>query len=312
MFKKTLIISIIFSTLFIFSASSENEVFIKFKVDNEIITNIDLVNEKNYLIALNNKLSSVSSKELNELSKNSLIKEKIKIKELNKFFDLEKVKTFGEKITKNFYENIGIKNKEDFEIYLKNFNLEYGEVKRKLTIEAMWNRLIYKKYNDKININEDKLKKSLSDKIKNSPQKMVEYNLSEIVFELNSSEEIKKKYKLIQNNINKYGFKETASLISISGTASSGGDVGWIKKTHLSNKIIQNLQLISIGQYTEPIQVNNAFLILKINDIRKIEKNINFEKEFEKLLMIEKNRQLNNFSIIHFNKIKKNINISEI
>ena len=312
MFKKNLIISIIFSILFIFSASSENEVFIKFKVDNEIITNIDLVNEKNYLIALNNKLSSVSSKELNELSKNSLIKEKIKIKELNKFFDLEKVKTFGEKITKNFYENIGIKNKEDFEIYLKNFNLEYEEVKRKLTIEAMWNRLIYKKYNDKININEDKLKKSLSDKIKNSPQKMVEYNLSEIVFELNSNEEIKKKYKLIQNNINKYGFKETASLISISGTASSGGDVGWIKKTHLSNKIIQNLQLISIGKYTEPIQVNNAFLILKINDIRKIEKNINFEKEFEKLLMIEKNRQLNNFSIIHFNKIKKNINISEI
>tara|TARA_B100000427_G_scaffold285887_1_gene259583 strand:+ start:1674 stop:2612 length:939 start_codon:yes stop_codon:yes gene_type:complete len=312
MFKKTLIISIIFSILIIFSASSENEVFIKFKVDNEIITNIDLVNEKNYLIALNNKLSSVSSKELNELSKNSLIKEKIKIKELNKFFDLEKVKTFGEKITKNFYENIGIKNKEDFEIYLKNFNLEYGEVKRKLTIEAMWNRLIYKKYNDKININEDKLKKSLSDKIKKSPQKMVEYNLSEIVFELNSSEEIKKKYKLIQNNINKYGFKETASLISISGTASSGGDVGWIKKTHLSNKIIQNLKLISIGKYTEPIQVNNAFLILKINDIRKIEKNINFEKEFEKLLMIEKNRQLNNFSIIHFNKIKKNINISEI
>ena len=312
MFKKTLIISIIFSILIIFSASSENEVFIKFKVDNEIITNIDLVNEKNYLIALNNKLSSVSSKELNELSKNSLIKEKIKIKELNKFFDLEKVKTFGEKITKNFYENIGIKNKEDFEMYLKNFNLEYGDVKRKLTIEAMWNRLIYKKYNDKININEDKLKKSLSDKIKNSPQKMVEYNLSEIVFELNSNEEIKKKYKLIQNNINKYGFKETASLISISGTASSGGDVGWIKKTHLSNKIIQNLQLISIGKYTEPIQVNNAFLILKINDIRKIEKNINFEKEFEKLLMIEKNRQLNNFSIIHFNKIKKNINISEI
>ena len=312
MFKKNLIISIIFSILFIFSASSENEVFIKFKVDNEIITNIDLVNEKNYLIALNNKLSSVSSKELNELSKNSLIKEKIKIKELNKFFDLEKVKTFGEKITKNFYENIGIKNKEDFEMYLKNFNLEYGDVKRKLTIEAMWNRLIYKKYNDKININEDKLKKSLSDKIKNSPQKMVEYNLSEIVFELNSSEEIKKKYKLIQNNINKYGFKETASLISISGTASSGGDVGWIKKTHLSNKIIQNLQLISIGKYTEPIQVNNAFLILKINDIRKIEKNINFEKEFEKLLTIEKNRQLNNFSIIHFNKIKKNINISEI
>ena len=312
MLKKTTIFSIIISIFFIYNGNTENKVFIKFKVDNEIITNIDLENEKNYLVALNNNLANVSNKELNELSKNSLIKEKIKNKELVKFFDLEKVETFGEKITKNYYENAGIKSKEDFKKYLLKFNLDYSEVKRKLTVEAMWNRLIYKKYNDKININEDKLKKSLSDKIKNSPQKMVEYNLSEIVFELNSNEEIKKKYKLIQNNINKYGFKETASLISISGTASSGGDVGWVKKTHLSNKINQNLKLISIGKYTEPIQVNNAFLILKINDIRKIEKNINFEKEFEKLLTIEKNRQLNNFSIIHFNKIKKNINISEI
>ena len=176
----------------------------------------------------------------------------------------------------------------------------------------MWNRLIYKKYNDKININEDKLKKNLSDKIKNSPQEMVEYNLSEIVFDLDSNEEINNKYKLIQKNINKYGFKETASLISISGTANSGGDVGWIKRTHLSKNIIEKLNLIEIGKYTDPIQVNNAFLVLKINDVRKVTKNINFNKEFEKLIIIEKNRQLNNFSIIHFNKIKKNINISEI
>jgi len=312
MLKKTTIFSIIISIFFIYNGNTENKVFIKFKVDNEIITNIDLENEKNYLVALNNNLANVSNKELNELSKNSLIKEKIKNKELVKFFDLEKVETFGEKITKNYYENAGIKSKEDFKKYLLKFNLDYSEVKRKLTVEAMWNRLIYKKYNDKININEDKLKKNLSDKIKNSPQEMVEYNLSEIVFDLDSNEEINNKYKLIQKNINKYGFKETASLISISGTANSGGDVGWIKRTHLSKNIIEKLNLIEIGKYTDPIQVNNAFLVLKINDVRKVTKNINFNKEFEKLIIIEKNRQLNNFSIIHFNKIKKNINISEI
>tara|TARA_B100001029_G_C15059815_1_gene457453 strand:- start:1501 stop:2439 length:939 start_codon:yes stop_codon:yes gene_type:complete len=312
MLKKTTIFSIIISIFFIYNGNTENKVFIKFKVDNEIITNIDLENEKNYLIALNNNLANVSNKELNELSKNSLIKEKIKNKELVKFFDLEKVETFGEKITKNYYENAGIKSKEDFKKYLLKFNLDYSEVKRKLTVEAMWNRLIYKKYNDKININEDKLKKNLSDKIKNSSQEMVEYNLSEIVFDLDSNEEINNKYKLIQKNINKYGFKETASLISISDTANSGGDVGWIKRTHLSKNIIEKLNLIEIGKYTDPIQVNNAFIVLKINDVRKVTKNINFNNEFEKLIIIEKNRQLNNFSIIHFNKIKKNINISEI
>ena len=312
MLKKTTIFSIIISIFFIYNGNTENKVFIKFKVDNEIITNIDLENEKNYLIALNNNLANVSNKELNELSKNSLIKEKIKNKELVKFFDLEKVETFGEKITKNYYKNAGIKSKEDFKKYLLKFNLDYSEVKRKLTVEAMWNRLIYKKYNDKININEDKLKKNLSDKIKNSSQEMVEYNLSEIVFDLDSNEEINNKYKLIQKNINKYGFKETASLISISDTANSGGDVGWIKRTHLSKNIIEKLNLIEIGKYTDPIQVNNAFIVLKINDVRKVTKNINFNNEFEKLIIIEKNRQLNNFSIIHFNKIKKNINISEI
>ena len=130
MLKKTTIFSIIISIFFIYNGNTENKVFIKFKVDNEIITNIDLENEKNYLVALNNNLANVSNKELNELSKNSLIKEKIKNKELVKFFDLEKVETFGEKITKNYYENAGIKSKEDFKKYLLKFNLDYSEVKR--------------------------------------------------------------------------------------------------------------------------------------------------------------------------------------
>ena len=312
MYKKISLIIIIYTFFFTNFTNSENKVFIKFKIDNEIITNIDLENERNYLIALNNNLRNVSDKELAKLSKNSLIKEKIKTKELVKFFDLEKVETFGEKITKNYYEKIGINSKEDFKKYLSNFKLQYKDVKRKLTIEAMWNRLIYKKYNDKLNINKDRLRENLSNKIKNSPKEMIEYNLSEIIFDLKSNEDVENKYKIIQKNINKYGFKETASLISISDTSNSGGEVGWIRKTHLSKKIIQNLASVNVGEYTKPIQVNNAFIVLKINDIRKIDKEINFDNEFEKLLIIEKNKQLNNFSIIHFNKIKKNINISEI
>ena len=312
MFKRNTLIIIILSLFFISYANSENEVFIKFKIDNEIITNVDLENEKNYLIALNNNLINVSNKELIKLSSNSLIKEKIKEKELVKFFDLTKVDSFGDKITKNFYQDIGINNQEEFIKYLSKFDLKYKEVKKKLTIEAMWNRLIYKKYNDKIKINEIKLKKILSENIKKNPRKMTEYNLSEIVFDLKSNDGLKNKYKSIQNNITKYGFKETASLISISDTSGSGGNVGWINKAHLSEKIIKNLNSIEVGQYTKPIQINNAFLVLKINDIRENEDKINFDKEFEQLIIIEKNKQLNNFSIIHFNKIKKNINISEI
>ena len=107
MFKRNTLIIIILSLIFISYANSENEVFIKFKIDNEIITNVDLENEKNYLIALNNNLINVSNKELIKLSSNSLIKEKIKEKELVKFFDLTKVDSFGDKITK-YYDQLKI------------------------------------------------------------------------------------------------------------------------------------------------------------------------------------------------------------
>ena len=123
MFKRNTLIIIILSLIFISYANSENEVFIKFKIDNEIITNVDLENEKNYLIALNNNLINVSNKELIKLSSNSLIKEKIKEKELVKFFDLTKVDSFGDKITKNFYQDIGINNQEEFIKYLDRFCL---------------------------------------------------------------------------------------------------------------------------------------------------------------------------------------------
>ena len=55
----------------------------------------------------------------------------------------------------------------------------------------------------------------------------------------------------------------------------------------------------------------NGYLILKINKIRQIEKKINLDEELKTLIEIEKNRQLNEFSQIYFNKIKKNILLSD-
>jgi len=290
---------------------SNDEVYIKFRVDNEIITNIDIINEKNYLIALNNTLKDVPEKKLKKLSANSLIKEKIKTKEILKYFDLKKLGKVEEEIIANLYKKMGFKNEEEFLNYLTKFDLNFDDVKNKLNIEFLWNRLIFKKYNTQVVIDEKKLKNNLSERLADNNKEMLEYNLSEIVFDLQSNENLENKYKLIEENIDKYGFKKTSSLFSISNTSNFGGEIGWINKTQLSNKIINNLNSIEVGKYTNPIQINNAFLILKINDVRKVKKNINFENEYKKLVLIEKNRQLNNFSIIHFNKIKKNIDLSE-
>ena len=56
--------------------SNSDEIIIKVKIDNEIITNVDIENEKKYLLLLNNNLNKLSKKEFFNLAKNSLIREK--------------------------------------------------------------------------------------------------------------------------------------------------------------------------------------------------------------------------------------------
>ena len=69
---------------------AENKIVIELQIENEILTNIDFLNEKNYLIALNNNLRNIPKNQLNKLSRDSLIREKIKKIELVQFFELEK------------------------------------------------------------------------------------------------------------------------------------------------------------------------------------------------------------------------------
>ena len=65
---------------------------IKAKVQNQIITNIDLEHEKRYLIFLNPNLKQLKLEKTNDIAKNSLISEIIKRTELEKFFNLEEKK----------------------------------------------------------------------------------------------------------------------------------------------------------------------------------------------------------------------------
>ena len=52
-------------------------------------------------------------------------------------------------------------------------------------------------------------------------------------------------------------------------------------------------------------------LILKVLDIKNSEKKIDIEEQYNRAINFEKNRQLNQFSKIYFNKIKKKTNIYE-
>ena len=299
-----LILIIIFS---INLSNAQNKIVIEFQIDNEIVTNIDILKEKDYLIALNNSLKKLPKDQLIEISKNSIIREKIKKSVLLKVYDFEKADKYSDQILTDFYKRLNFKNEKDFKSYLSKYSLNISEIREKLKIESLWNEFIFSKYNKQIKVDEIKIKK----KIKSQKKILIEFNLSEILFELNSDELLLDKYNLILKNIKNKGFKNSANIFSLSSSSKFGGEIGWINQNQLNESILNEVRSLNIDEITKPIQTSSGYLILKLNDKKEKEAEVDFEKTFKKMIIEEKNRQLNQFSLIYFNKIKKNIFISE-
>ena len=308
--------NIIFNFLLIFffslvsnSASSESSSYVVLKINNEIITNIDIQNEKKYLLAINQNLEDLNDIKLNKIAKDSLIREVIKKNELKKYFEVSVHTKYIDNILKDFYEKLNFQNIESFEIYLLSKDLSINAIKDKLNVEALWNELIFSKYNNQTEINKENLKERIMKKdYKKQSESLF---ISEIVFTANNKTEKEDKYKEILNSIKENGFKNTANIYSISETARFGGEIGWINKSSISNNISSKIQNLKIGEYSELIKVPNGFLLIKILDKKKETIEINEDEELRKLIIYEKDKQLNEFSSIFFQKIKKNSLINE-
>ena len=280
------------------------------KVDNEIITNYDLIKEINYLEILNPNLADLGNNQKLEIAKNSLINEIIKKKEIKKFLKVEKKDNkFTEDYLKNLYSKLGIKNEEEFENKLKDKNIyNLSKIKDKINIELFWNELIYLRYKDQVKVD----KESLISKVESlENQNRKEFFLSEIIFMKKKNVNLNDYIKEIKLSINEIGFNNTANIYSASASSKLGGKLGWVRDNSLSKSVSKELNKLNVGEYTDIIKLGNNFLILKIEDIRLSEIKIDKEKEIEKLIKIETNKQLNKFSKIYFDKIKINYSINE-
>ncbi len=307
---KKIIIIIIFFFSFINFHANGNIVEIKVKIQGEVITNLDIENEINYLTFLNPKLKDLDNEKVFNIAKNSLITEIIKKEELKKIIDLKKENNLVNMIEKNLLLKKNIKSKDEFKKILNIKNLEYKEIKKKLLIEALWNQLIYQKNSKNIVINKEELRSKIKGQIAGIKKKY-EYNLSEIIFEEEIDTNLKNKELEIKRSINNIGFENTAIIFSISTTAKNGGLIGWINELQISKRILENIEKLNPEQFSKPIKVNNSYLIIKVNQKRELKNKINLEKELEKLIKLETNRQLNNFSNIFYKRLRKNFEINE-
>ena len=281
---------------------------IKYKINNDIITNTDIDNEKNYLLFIRPSLKSLPDKEIIKISENSLIREIIKKNELNEVFDVNEADKYINKVKKNLYRFTNVNNENDLKKLLKRNNIEYENVIEKMKYESLWNELIFRKFNSLVKLNKNKLRTDLELKIKNN--KKYEYNLSELLFELNKTEKVYKTYEDIIDYVKLNNFKSAAFKYSIANSSKSGGEIGWVKETLLSKDLNNKLKKLKKNEITEPIKYPNGYLILKINDKREMKQIVNFDEEFRDLVNFEKNKQLNQFSILFYKKLKQNSKIN--
>ncbi len=289
---------------------NSEEIKIKVKIQNEIITNIDIENEKKYLIFLNPKLEELDNERFNKIAKDSLITEIVKKNELKKFVDIDQEDEFINRIEMNLLKQKNIKDRSEFIKILNGKNLEYKTIKKKLKIESLWNQLIYNKNINNVKINPKELKKKILKEIENNEKKF-EYNLSEIVIMENMNEKLEDTILKINENIAEIGFENTANIFSLSNTAKNGGLIGWVNELQLSKKIITQIGEMKVEQISDPIKIQNGYLILKVNDKKEFKQKIDIDKQLKSLIDQEKNKQLNNFSIIFYKRLKKNLDIYE-
>ncbi len=284
--------------------ANEQSIIIKYKVNDDLITNYDIAKEAKYLAALNTQLQDIDLNQLLELGEKSLIKEKIKKYELEKYYKINYESTAANPYIENFKKRLGFKNNSNFETYLINYETNIDEIKKKLIIELTWNKMIIDFYQDSILINEEKISETL-EKIISEKKIQKSFELNEIVFSAKNKKDFLKKYKKIIADIENLSFEKAAAIHSISSTANTGGNIGWVNQSQLSEKISSEVANLDLGNYTKPINSAGGSIILQLKNKKDISvEDIDRKLELSKIMAAEKDRQLNEFSIIHFKKIE--------
>jgi peptidyl-prolyl cis-trans isomerase SurA len=309
--KKFFLICLFLFLSYYSQINAEQSIVLKYKVNDDLITNYDIAKEAKYLAALNKDLQDINQDQLLDLGKKSLIKEKIKVYELEKYYEFNYQSTAADAYIENFKKKLGFENNSNFETYLVNYETNIDEIKKKLIIELTWNKFILEKYRDSILIDKEKISKTL-EKIMKEKKTQKSFELNEIVFSEKNNEDFLKKYNRIIVDIENFGFEKAAVIHSISNTANTGGNIGWVNQSQLSEKINNAVVSLDLGNYTKPINSAGGSIILQLKNIKDISvKDIDRELELSRIINTEKNRQLNEFSIIHYKKIENNFYVKE-
>ena len=272
---------------------------IALKIENKIITQYEIKNKILRSLILSEQ--EINQKNINALKKKSL---NSLIQLTLKRIELEKYNFKADNLQLNKYlQSISSNNVDGLKQKFEDNNLDFNLFKEEIVTELKWQRLIYEIYSKKILINESVIDIELKNIIANKAF-IEEYHLSEIEIEIENRDINQAQLIEILEKIKNEGFEVAALKYSISDSAQNKGDIGWINSNSLSDDIYNKISKLKSGEISDPIKRQSSFLILKVNDKRKLDSDIN-EKELKASLINQKKNELFNlYSRSHLSKLK--------
>lgn len=285
-----------------YSLAGKSEISVVAKIDNQIITNLDLMDRYNFLLAISE--ISIDSKKEKLLLLNQLLQKMIDEKlQLGEARSLELSMSAGQ--LDEAVKKVAIGQGRDFNEFREFFNkkaLSYPNYLLQLKSQILWNKVITKVVSPRVKVSEIEVKELLElKKIKAHSLKLF---LAEIYipfdYQFNNEkidaqdlaiklvDELRKKKKS-----GKYGanFSNIAEQFSRSATAEFGGEIGWVGQSDIDTKIYNAIFNMKAGQISDPIIRNDGYHIFKVidkksvsnlveNDINQV-KNILFKQKLQ-------------------------------
>ena len=276
-------------------------------VGNKAITKSDVLNEIKLILILNNKIfSEKERKKLQQIAVKSIIKRHVKQIEVERNNFLEFNQQDVKKEILRLANNINVDVETLKKICASN-QIDFSIIEDQIKIELLWNSLIFQLYKDRLSVNLDEIDEQL--KLIQNKKEIEEYLISEIVIKTVEKDKLESAIKELKNKIKIEGFESVAISLSISDSASRGGNLGWIKENLISKKLLSIIANTPLGNISEPILLPRGILIFKVRNKRKIEKNINIEETKNELVNSEKTKILNMHSSAHYNNIRSSVSV---
>ena len=284
MINKSIVLALVINFIFFggLQANVNNKIIVK--VGSEIVTKLELKNKILTNIFLSGReLNQENIDSLKKVMLDQLINLKLKKIELKKF----KIKKDKNRIN-SYLNSISKNNVEEFKIKFKENNLSFDLFVDEIDTEFRWQKLIYSIYSNKIVIKDETINKEIEEIFLNN-KTIQEFELSEIVIDINLNEPTDKKIEKILNEIKLIGFEETALNYSSSSTSLKKGYLGWINEKSLSGEIYQSIKNLNLGEVTQPITQQNTILFLKLLNTRTVGGN-DLDRDIIKKNIIEKKK----------------------